>query len=254
MFRLLRIVRKRKPDSVPGTELRLETDSSSLARNNSLVVFGKSLHSYFADVREELSGKVPNVYSTNGRESPVYDSEPVTPNAPVTPMDVIPELSRDSSFEMTFASAQPRELSCNTSAKNSMDTSFFETMGGPPVKRSFDVMLHRPSGLSAFEQQLKKEYSNELMDFFMEANAWRRCFDVIPKVVHEGNAKRICDKFIGNSAECAVNLPGYMVKELVEKINGGEFLEENLFDAAIQEAMKLMEQGPYMRFKGNKFA
>lgn len=200
--------------------------------NNSIVIPDQNIHGFLREIRTELMGpRLNNLrsYSTAGSAYSLGRTE--------TPMG-----SRESSVDYQY-----RENSFDQGLVNEFETGI--------IRPSFDHMIERPSGLSKFEQKLREEFSEELIEFLRESRSWRRAFAIFPEENRLVFAKRIYDTYIEPGSPKQINISGKLAKKI--KNNFDNFNDQNsdskidfkFFDDAIIEIIKLMENGPYHRMK-----
>lgn len=104
------------------------------------------------------------------------------------------------------------------------------------------ILVH-PTGLNMFNAFLKKELADENIQFWVAVNEFK-------KDASQEAAKALYDKFISESGELQVNVPGKMRKE-ISKIVSGDAGDVNvdIFEGSQNEIYKLMVRDNFARFK-----
>ncbi|GMI08839.1 hypothetical protein TrRE_jg2152 [Triparma retinervis] len=109
-------------------------------------------------------------------------------------------------------------------------------------KAELKHILAHPTGLSMFNVFLKKELADENIQFWVAVNNFK-------KDVSQEAAKELYDKYISESAELQVNVPGKMRKEVNKLITGEGTVGADIFDGSQDEIYKLMVRDNFARFK-----
>lgn len=113
-------------------------------------------------------------------------------------------------------------------------------------------LLNHPNAQEAFRTYLAKELATESLDFWATQDKFTKAFDEMDEEERRGQAKEIFGKYISQSAEFQVNIPGKMRVAISNVLDNGEAVEHTLFDHAAIEVYKLMVRDNYARFKRTK--
>ena len=111
------------------------------------------------------------------------------------------------------------------------------------ISLNLGSLLCDDKGQEVFEEQLRKEYSDENLSFWQAARAYTEL--ELPED-RAAEAREIYETYIKDGAERQVNLPSGLQKSVTQGI---EAAEETLFDAAAEEIFRLMERDTFKRFR-----
>ena len=120
-------------------------------------------------------------------------------------------------------------------------------------------LLAHSFGKSMFRHYLQKNFADENIDFWVDANEFKETYSGSMVEISgsdsdrgkddiESSAKDIFDKYCHEDAERQVNLPHAIRSSIENSIKEGE-VSESLFDVAIHEIYNLMVRDNYLRFK-----
>ncbi len=99
-----------------------------------------------------------------------------------------------------------------------------------------------------FEQFIKEEYADELINFKIEANSWRNLHGSVDSQMIKDKLIEICKEFIVNGSPQQINLSESMMRKILDSIVL-DIIKEDLLDQAIEEVNKLMKNGSFVRYK-----
>lgn len=109
-------------------------------------------------------------------------------------------------------------------------------------KAELKHILAHPTGLSMFNVFLKKELADENIQFWVAVNNFK-------SDVSNAAAKDLYDKYISESAELQVNVPGKMRKQVNKLVAGEAAVGADIFEGCQTEIYKLMVRDNFARFK-----
>lgn len=148
--------------------------------------------------------------------------------------------------------AQLEAIFCmfDSSHSETMSMEDFETMISTTVNLQLDHLLDSSHGATAFEAQLKKEYSEENLAFYQEVRAYKNLESASDRFAKVDALKQ---EFIVDMAPRQVNLPSTIFKALNESMGKctAEDSPSDIFDAAAAEIFRLMEKDTFSRFKSD---
>ncbi|CAK9298818.1 unnamed protein product [Gordionus sp. m RMFG-2023] len=113
---------------------------------------------------------------------------------------------------------------------------------------TFDNLLRDSEGLKVFEEFLRKEYSEENIEFWKECEALKALNDVD---LIKSKGKSIFEHFLADNALCPVNINDYCRQAVKDKLlnQPDETLcYKTLFEAAQTQIYNLMRYDSYARF------
>ena len=138
----------------------------------------------------------------------------------------------------------------DTTNSGTLTRAEFETMIQASVNLNLTYLLQTEGGKQAFEDQLSKEFSQENLEFYEAAKAFRD----LPEEDRLANAKKLMQKYVKDGADEQINLPSAMVKKLEKafkelKASGG-IPDAEMFALAEKEILSLMEKDTHKRWDG----
>jgi len=139
----------------------------------------------------------------------------------------------------------------DTERNGHLDRNEFEAMINASVTLSLHTVIQTKEGQQAVEEQLKKEYSEENIEFWKQVRAYAACAEgERPEM-----AKLVVERYIKEGSELQVNIPDHMRVATLEAFDqaskGGVPFSESLFKDSEDEIFTLMDRDTWNRLKND---
>jgi hypothetical protein len=129
----------------------------------------------------------------------------------------------------------------------------FANMIMATVNLNLSFLLKTQAGEAAFDSQVHEEFSHENLEFWQDAEKFRKQFPFEDSAAALQLAQKVSDMYVVDNAERQVNLPAKVQRQIQQDltgaVTGGNAVKDTLFEEAAREIFTLMERDTYRRFR-----